>query len=118
MHKKATITLIALFVFTLFVVLFWPTSPYDLSRVHPNLRALKQPYRSVQAATYLDGGSVGVEIIDNDGTKVQAAFPVSFDAPHRHDRLFIGAMHRSYTGAVEVAYTEDTKRFLVDIIAR
>ncbi len=102
-------------------IFLWPFS-FDLRRVHPSIRDLQKPYRSVTADYYLDGGSVGLDITDRDGRRVQLAIPV-YDGPgdpQMHHRLFIGSTYVSQTrtGATEVAFTPDTKRYLADIIDR
>ena len=102
-------------------IFFWPSS-FDLSRVHPSIRGLQKPYRSVTADYYLDGGSVGLDITDRDGQRLQLAIPV-YDGPgdtRMHHRLFIGRTYvgQTRTGATEVAFTQDTKRYLADIIDR
>jgi hypothetical protein len=102
------------------VFLLWPFSAYDRSQVHPSIRNLHQPYRSVIASYYLDGGSVGVDITDRDGQQVQCAVPVhdGLDDKRKHHRLFLGGTHIDLTNTFEVVFTSDTKRCLADIIDR
>ena len=96
------------------VVGLWQTSAYDINRVHPKLRELSAPIRSVQTAYFLDGGSIGLRIVDSSGRLLELALPVSED--HTYYRLFIGALHMHRTNAVEVEFTEDTRRMLVALI--
>src|SRR6185503_13602782 len=100
MRKKIIIavSLLAVFVAT---VLLWPTAGYDIDRVHPSLRELATPYRSVGTGYYLDGGSLGIAIVDRDGRKLELALPVSAAHGRSYPQLFIGATHTSKTGAVE-----------------
>jgi len=117
MKKKRLILIVSGVVLLALIVLWiWPFSPYDLSKVHPSIQSLKQPYQKVFASYYLDGGSVGLKITDKDGQVLQLALPVS-DGP-AYQRLYFGATHASDTNAVEVVFTEDTKRCLIDIIER
>lgn len=116
--KTISFAVVALAALAAFVLLCSPT--YDMARVHPSIRILQQPFRSVTADYYLDGGSIGMDITDRDGRRLKLAIPI-YDGPgdpRTYHRLFLGARHSSYTGAVEVAFTEDTRRFLCDIISR
>ena len=117
--KKLAIAIALLAVFSL-ALLLWPFSPYDLSRVHPSIRSLPQPYQSVTADSYLDGGSVGIEIIDRDGQKIQLAIPIHDDPSdtRTYHRLYLGARYAKNTNAIEIAFTEDTKRYLANVIGR
>ena len=87
---------------------------YNPAGVHPDLLALKEPFRSVKAGYYFDGGSIGVEIQDAEGKDLRLALPVD----HRYSRLFFGKTHLSERGAVavEVPLSEDSKRFIAEII--
>lgn len=91
-------------------VLRWPTAGYDISRVHTSLRELATPYQSVSTHNYEDFGSIGITIIDRDAHRLELALPVSLEHGRSYPKLFIGATHSSETGAVEVAFSEDTRR--------
>jgi hypothetical protein len=115
MRKKLVI---ALFLLAILVaaLLLWPTAGYDISRVHPSLRELATPYQSVSTGYYLDGGSIGITIVDRDAHKLDLALPVSSKGGRSYPQLFIGATHSSKTGAVEVAFSDDTRRMLISVI--
>ena len=115
MRKKLVFS-VSVLVFALVVVLVWPTAGYDINRVNPSLRELATPYQSVDANCYLDGGSISVVIVDRDSRKLELALPVSAEHGRSFPRLFIGAKHMSKTGAVEVAFSEDTRRMLISAI--
>lgn len=96
---------------------WWPEAKYDIRNVHPSLRGLVAPYRSVSTAYYMDGGSIGVSIVDGGGSRLDLALPVAADGPGRtYPRLFIGATHTSKPGAVEVPFSKDTRLMLISII--
>ena len=54
------------------------TSPrWSLNDVHPAVSSLKRPYRQVITEYYLDGGSIGILIVDATGATNTFAFPVT-----------------------------------------
>lgn len=116
MRKKkilvAVLTLVGLVLLALFV---WPNRRYDATQVTPALRALATPYRSVNAECFMDGGSIGLTIVDAHGQSLALALPVSDGAP-RYSRLFLGATYAQHTNATEVAFSEDTRRMLISVI--
>jgi hypothetical protein len=114
--RRKLIIVVCLLAVLLTAALLWPTAGYDISRVLPQLRELSAPYQSVSTGYYLDGGSVGITIIDRDARTLELALPVSADGDSRYPRLFIGASHASETNALEVAFTEDTRRMLIAIV--
>ena len=83
----------------------------------PRLRALQRPYQSVRTDYYLDGGSVGIEIVDRDGKREQFAIPAHLGETNRYAKVFVGAMHDSRPGAVEVSDSDQTKRMLIHVLA-
>jgi hypothetical protein len=116
MRKKVIIVAILV---TVAVAAFWffqPAHRYDVGLVHPRLRALQQPYRSVKTAYYMDGGSIGIEIIDRDGHREQFAIPSHLGDTNRYTRIFVGAMRDHKPEAVEIFEPEHTKRMLVCIL--
>jgi len=115
MHRKLVITVLIILIFVA-ALLLWPTAGYDLSRVHPSLRELSTPYQSVSTGYFLDGGSIGITIVDRDAHKLELALPVSSQRGRSYEQLFIGATHRSKTGAVEVAFSDDTRLMLISVI--
>jgi hypothetical protein len=117
MRKKVVIS-VSLLTILVAAALLWPTAGYDISRVHPSLYELATPYQSVSTSYYLDGGSIGITIIDRDARRLELALPVSSGRSRRYPNLFIGATHSSETGAVEVEFSEDTRRMLISVIER
>ena len=115
MRKKFTIVVCVL-VLILAAVLLWPTAGYDIVRVHRSLRELKTPYQSVTTGFYLDGGSIGITIVDRDSRRLELALPVSAEHGKSYPRLFAGAKHISKTGAVEIAFSDDTRQMLISVL--
>lgn len=104
---------------TITAVAFWffrPAPSYDITRVDFRLRALQQPYRSITTEYYMDGGSVGIEIVDRDGRTEQFAIPAHLGDTNRYTKVFVGAMRDRQPGAVEIIEPEHTKRMLVCIL--
>jgi hypothetical protein len=97
--------------------LFRPVPSYDIQRVDSRLRSLQRPYRNVNTAYYMDGGSIGIEIVDRDGRLEQFAIPSHLGETNRYTKVFVGAMHDRKPGAVEVSDSEQTKNMLVCILA-
>jgi hypothetical protein len=117
--KFATIVLLLALVA---IVLFLRARPeYDIDRVDERLLALRQPYRSVVTAYYLDGGSIGIGIVDRDGCSEAFALPCD-DDPRRsqflqqYSKVFVGAAHTSHREAREIVDPEPTKRMLICIL--
>jgi hypothetical protein len=103
--------LIALFVLACLGVFFQPNPSYDLSKLHPRLRNLKTPYRSVSSDFYADGGSIGIGIVDQDDNKEY------FFVSARDGRMYFGVPAEDKTNQVEIIYHEHTKRMLICILS-
>jgi len=99
----------------LFIV-FQPGPKYDIQQVHPRLRILQQPFQSVKAFFFWDGGSIGFEIVDRDGRREQFAIPAYLGESNHYTTVFVGAIHARKPGAVEIAQPEQTKRMLICIL--
>ncbi len=95
---------------------FSSRTPYDLAKVHPELRELRQPFQSVQPHSYFDGGSVGLSLVDAVGKKLDLAIPVNTTPPY--SKLYFGATHLRLPGAVpvEVPYTQDTRNYIITLM--
>ena len=101
-------------------VVFWifrPSPSFDINRIEPRLRTLQQPYQSIKTAYYLDGGSIGIEIVDRDGKTEQFAIPANELEKKRYARVFVGAMYANGPSAVAVSDSEQTKRMLIWVLA-
>lgn len=99
---------------------FWflrPSPNYDITHVEPRLKALQQPYQSVKFGYYMDGGSIGIEIVDHNGRREQFAIPSHLGDTNRYTKVFVGAMYDHKPNAVEITEPEHTKRMLIHILA-
>jgi hypothetical protein len=105
---------------------FWffrPLHGYDIQHVHPRLRALQQPYQNVKTHLYLDGGSIGIEIIDRNGQREQFALPVEVTVNPANEKwttaykqVYIGAILKTDPNAVEITEPENNKWMLASIL--
>jgi len=114
--KFAIVSLVI--VIGLMLWLFWPGPAYDPERVHPRLRALQQPYQSVKAVYYMDGGSIGIEIVDRGSSREQFALPHHLGDTNRYTKVFVGALYDRKHGAEEISDPEHTKRMLIEILRK
>lgn len=114
--RKKLIIIFGILTVALVAALLWPTASYDMSRVHPSLRDLATPYQSVSAGYFLDGGSISITIVDRTAHKLELALPVSYEHRRSYPRLFVGAEYMTRTGAVEIAFSEDTRRMLIAVV--
>src|SRR5436190_17845697 len=85
-----------------------PLPKYDVSRVEPRLRALQKPYRSVTTGYAMDGGSIGIEIVDRNGIREQFAIPAHLGDTNPYSKVFVGAMHDRRPSAVLVADSKNS----------
>lgn len=97
------------------LLLFW--NHYDLSKVQPDLRVLNRPFQRVLAYYYFDGGSIGVEILDRDGTRCALRLPEFYSSVDdtKYTSIYIGATSIP-KGASPRPLDIDTKRFLIEVI--
>jgi len=112
--KRKILIIVGLMTGVLLVAWQWPISSYDFTNVHPIIQNLKQPYQNVYVSYYLDGGSIGIRIIDQDGQQLKLALPISEGPEYR--KLYQGATHHTETNAVEIVFSEDTRKYLIDTI--
>jgi hypothetical protein len=102
------------------VAWFWPNAPYDIDRVHPVIRELREPFRDVWAGYYLDGGSVAVHVVDADGRDVALVFPVEEwevddgRVEVAYEKMFLGQI--SDPNRVEAPFTQDSMNRAIEIV--
>jgi hypothetical protein len=99
----------------LFVV-FQLGPTYDSQKVHPRLRTLQQPYKTVKTYYFMDGGSIGIRIIDRDGHQEDFAILALLGQPNPYTRVLVGGLHYRVPGAVELSEPEHTRRMLICIL--
>ena len=68
--------------------------PPDLSKEESPFSAIHMPPRAVYGIGYMDGGSVGILIIDHSGAKHEFTFPIDYDGiRNAHPTAFFGNMN-------------------------
>jgi len=121
-HRKrryTTYVLVALFCVGLGELVLERQRPhFKKGNVAASLSSLKEPLKSVRMQSYMDGGSVGIELISADGQIVQCVLPVSETNPPVWNRVFIGSLAPRNPEAREVAFPQDNKAFLIRMIQR
>ena len=102
------------------VSLIWVFRPYsspDLGAVSKELSELSEPYQSVDTAYYLDGGSVGIRVVDADGLEAVFCMRADLsDGGRRYERLYYGALHYSEESPSEIPQSLDTVLRLLEIM--
>jgi hypothetical protein len=98
---------------------------FDYTRVEPELAQLKRPFRSTRPAYFLDGGSIGLVIVDGCGKTLKIALPVEGEGLKReYPRLVVGVEHISELGKSpaptirDIELNEDTRKFLTIILRK
>ena len=59
--------------------LLMPEGPLDLSKEEDLFQSISMPPQAVYASGYMDGGSVGVLIVDHLGARHELSFPIDYD---------------------------------------
>jgi hypothetical protein len=94
-----------------FVVWVWPESPIDMTKVHPELRTLQFPLKQVEIGSYLDGGSVGMRLVDATGKKLEFNLPCT-PPLGTLQALRFGSMEPSPERSTVVQSPKETERYL------
>ena len=68
--------------------------PLDLSKEEAPFPAIHMPPQAVYGTGYMDGGSVGVLIVDHLGVRHELTFPIDYDGiRNAHPTAFFGNMN-------------------------
>jgi hypothetical protein len=98
--------------------LHWPPPAPDPTLVEPRLIALREPFRSVQSFYYMDGGTIGIRIIDANGHTEEFTSPSHLGSDESHQRIFIGGIYDRHSWTAEVDHPNETRAALVRILWR
>lgn len=73
------------------LAVFWKPLPLDLSQDELPFRSMILPPQKVFGDGYMDGGSVGVVVIDRSGTQYEITFPIAYGKiNHPYPTAFYG----------------------------
>jgi hypothetical protein len=116
--KLKNLSALAGVVLALFLV--WVFRPYEkpnMDEVIPELKEMEEPFKSILSSYYLDGGTVGILLVDSNDRILLLSLPApAGEEDDQYKRLFIGAMHYSEEGAREVQEPHATKVRLAEIL--
>ena len=90
---------------------------FDPGLVDESCLSLKTPYKSVVTHYYYDGGSIGVEIVDNDGREEKFFFPVYIGDKYSH--LYKHTAYDITNSSAKLIASpkrEHTKKMLIQIL--
>lgn len=97
----------------------WEPRHYALSKVHPDLQALKEPYRKVAIDYYVaEHGAIGIGLTDAAGVEKQFLLPAPAPGSGRYEQVIAGVQFVKQAGGVPVSNPEPTRRMLTDIVVR
>jgi hypothetical protein len=90
---------------------------YVRSGVHPDLRSLNLPLQRIRAHYYFDGGSLGMELVDRDGKRIELSIPHwhTADDDTFYKYIYVGAKYMP-KGAAVTPLNIHTKRFLIEML--
>ena len=94
-----------------FVFWVWPEPPIDMAKVHSELRALQFPLKRFDIGSYLDGGSVGMRLVDATGKTLEFNLPCAPPLGSLQ-ALRIGSMEPSTERSTVVSSPKETERYL------
>ena len=118
MTRKRLYILLAVVVVASVACFFRPYPTPDEKKVHPTLFSLKKPYSGVTMGYFMDGGSIGVTVLDHGGQTFNACLPNPLGEEQAYrGRLFLGARHYRSPGAEEDLKYPDTRWELIKILS-
>ena len=97
-------------------VLVWPFGAVDLKDVPAGL-PLQPPYARVDVGYYLDGGSVGLQVVEQSGQTNLLALPVGVSGGKRvYTNLVIGTIWVGRTNTPGMPLTDELRDYLAALI--
>jgi hypothetical protein len=120
-RRKIIAATIACAVLAFILIVWWPFPQYDIDKVHPLLKDLKEPYRKVESDVYLDGGSVHLAIEDAEGNILNAVIQVEWidnNTARRWEKVNIILNPSMPQEKIEVRNPRDSKNWIIRTIDR
>lgn len=91
--------------------IYRPFEKYNQADVLDSLQSLSGPYKEISTSHWMDGGSIGVYIIDSKGVIFEGCL-----LQPNYERFYYGASHPSKEGARELYNPEPTIQHIVHIL--
>jgi hypothetical protein len=117
---KAHIQRIAIFSGLLIAIgVAWIYRPYEkpkLDKVHPRVRDLQEPLRTLQVGYYLDGGSISLHIVDAGGTNLNISIPAWGDGKEYGEVYFDTLYHKPDAAGMKVESPSQTALRLLELL--
>lgn len=101
-------------VLMIFGVIYTWVPTYEVGKLHPLLRQLKEPCDRVDAGYYLDGGSVDICVVDALGKEVTYSIPCGSD----YKELYLCRIDEVEKTSPEKEFTDDTRAKLCELLER
>lgn len=98
-------------------LLLFPWGNGSLDGVHPSVAQIKRPYRGVVTEYYLDGGSIGILVVDGAGSTNMFALPVGGADGKSYQEFVPGMMWYTRTNTEpKLPLDEQTRRYFCYLI--
>ncbi len=98
----------------LIAILCWPGAPYEWNKVDALVRNAPRTYRSASVESFLDGGSIGIFIVDATGAELNLVLPVTHRAGQcSYERLARPVKKYSIKG---MPLSIDTRNYLIRVM--
>jgi len=102
------------------LALLWIFRPYatpDPDAVSKHLSELQEPFQSVDTAYFLDGGSVGIRVVDAQGERADFCLRAAMgDGDRKYERLYFGALHYTDEPSAEILQPSETILRLLEVV--
>jgi hypothetical protein len=95
----------------------FPLRKADKLGVHPLFADLKEPVRVTGTRYYLDGGSIGLQVVDGRGLTNLFAFPVGYGGYRaKYSHFVAGVWHTGTNTHDRVPLDEQTRRYVCYLV--
>lgn len=102
------------------LALLWIFRPYaspDPYAVSKHLSELQEPFQRVDTAYFMEGGSLGIRIVDARGQEAAFCLRAAMgDGDRRYERLYYGALHYTDDQSSEISQPPHTILRLLEIV--
>jgi hypothetical protein len=107
-RKKRILLVVTVATICVATMLILPIPRLSAAGTHPSVQKLKRPFKQVDVEYYLDGGSIGIRVVDAVGVTNLFALPVMPDGKAVYERLVPGTMSVTRTNSLP-SFSLDTR---------